>query len=94
MKEAIITIVILFVMINIFTFAVSFNAANKMQEEMMQTEDCQIYYLADIPFKVVIEGFEYPLNEVGVMDQEDRMFLNPWHQQIIASGKCEDITFK
>lgn len=57
---------------------------NKQSEE----PDCIVWFDRDIPYKLVVDTSEYPLNRDGSMSKYTRAFLNPWQQQVVDSGQC------
>lgn len=60
----------------------------KHEQKRKRIPACAIQYLEDKPYSIVVGTSEYKLNEDGTMPREERMFLNPWHQEVINKGNC------
>lgn len=60
----------------------------KQEQKRKRIPPCAIQFLEDKPHSIVVGSSEYRLGEDGKMNREDRMFLNPWHQETINRGGC------
>ena len=50
--------------------------------------ECAIIFVEDLPLKIRINSSEYPLDPDGTMSMDTKVHMNPWHRQVLDSGKC------
>jgi len=90
MKHLVIALVAGFILINLFMFVFTFKTARTEQRRLETSSGCIVYYKDNIPTKIEVQGFIYPLNQYGEMDLKTKTFLNPWHKQTIDNG-CDRV---
>lgn len=53
--------------------------------------ECIVQNINGQPHSIIIENSEYPLQSDGTMSMETRVFLNPWHREILSKGNCKQV---
>jgi hypothetical protein len=78
---------IIFAILMVFTMMVMQHENNiKMIEET-----CFMYTRNGVPESIIIDNTTYNLKENGEISDIDKVFLNPYHRQLLAEQKCIEV---
>jgi hypothetical protein len=63
--------------------------AEKGKRERIDTQ-CYYYIKNGVPSLITIHGEEYPINSDGSLSYEDKLFMNPYHRELLAGMTDND----